>query len=161
MKQAFDRAEVERLVQTYSDLILRVSYTYLGSTQDAQDICQTVFVKLLTGKQKFRSAAHEKAWMIRTTINACKDLLHSAWHTRTCGLDACAEIPAPEAAEGSLLAAVNLLPGPYRTVIYLHYYEGYTAKEIARMTGEPAATIGTRLYRGRQQLKTLLEGESL
>ena len=159
MKQAFDRAEVERLVQTYSDLILRVSYTYLGSTQDAQDICQTVFVKLLTGKQKFRSAAHEKAWMIRTTINACKDLLHSAWHTRTCGLDACAEIPAPEAAEGSLLAAVNLLPGPYRTVIYLHYYEGYPTREIAQIVGATDDAVRQRLSRARARLREDLKGD--
>lgn len=110
MGQAFDRVEVERLVNLYSDLILRVSYSYLKSTHDAQDICQTVFLKVLTGKPDFRSAEHEKAWIIRTTINACKDLLGSAWRSRTCGMEACAEAAAPEVEEGSLLAAVNLLP---------------------------------------------------
>lgn len=158
MEDTFDRKEVERLVNTYSDLILRVSYTYLKSTDDAQDICQTVFLKLLTGHQRFRTSEHEKAWMIRTTINACKDVLKSAWRSRSCGLEECAEIPAPEAEEGSLLAAVNLLPEKYRMVIYLYYYEGYSAQEISGILGENAATVGTRLFRGRRQLKQLLEG---
>ncbi|MBP3312478.1 MAG: sigma-70 family RNA polymerase sigma factor [Butyricicoccus sp.] len=161
MEQTFDRAEVERLVNTYSDLILRVSYTYLNNTHDAQDICQTVFLKLLTGNRQFRSPEHEKAWMIRTTINACKDLLGSAWHSRTCGIEACAEVAAPEVEDGSLLAAVNMLPEKYRLVIYLHYYEGYSAREIAAMLGENAATVGTRLFRGRKQLKSILGGETV
>ena len=66
MKQ-FDRADAERLVQTYSDLILRLAYTYLKSTHDAEDICQNIFLKLLTGGQTFDSPAHEKAWIIRAT----------------------------------------------------------------------------------------------
>ena len=66
-----DKAEAERLVNTYSDLILRLSYTYLKSTHDAEDICQNVFLKLLTSGQTFDSPAHEKAWIIRTAANAC------------------------------------------------------------------------------------------
>ena len=77
MKQ-FDRADAERLVQTYSDLILRLAYTYLKSTHDAEDICQNIFLKLLTGGQTFDSPAHEKAWIIRATANACKDSLRAA-----------------------------------------------------------------------------------
>ena len=69
MKQ-FNRADAERLVQTYSDLILRLAYTYLKSTHDAEDICQNIFLKLLTGGQTFDSPAHEKAWIIRATANA-------------------------------------------------------------------------------------------
>lgn len=74
-------------------------------------------------------------------------------------MEACAEAAAPEVEEGSLLAAVNLLPEKYRMVIYLHYYEGYSAREIAAMLGENTATIGTRLFRGRKQLETMLGGE--
>ena len=77
MKQ-FDRADAERLVQTYSDLILRLAYTYLKSTHDAEDICQNIFLKLLTGGQTFDSPAHEKAWIIRATANACKDSLRAS-----------------------------------------------------------------------------------
>ena len=88
MKQ-FDRADAERLVQTYSDLILRLAYTYLKSTHDAEDICQNIFLKLLTGGQTFDSPAHEKAWIIRATANACKDSLRAA-HRRNVGLEAAA-----------------------------------------------------------------------
>ena len=77
MKQ-FDRADAERLVQTYSDLILRLAYTYLKSTHDAEDICQNIFLKLLTGGQTFDSPAHEKAWIIRATANACTGAM-SVW----------------------------------------------------------------------------------
>lgn len=82
-----DRTEAERLVQTYSDMILRLSYTYLKSTQDAEDICQTVFLKLLTGGMVFDSPEHEKAWIIRATANACKDALRAS-HRRCVGLEA-------------------------------------------------------------------------
>ena len=81
------QAEAERLVDTYSDMILRLCYTYLKNTQDAEDICQDVFLKLLTGNQTFSSAEHEKAWVLRTASNACKDLLKSAARKRTCPLD--------------------------------------------------------------------------
>lgn len=71
--KAIDEAEAERLVEAYSDMILRLSYTYLKSTQDAEDICQTVFLKLLASGKSFDSPEHEKAWIVRTAINACKD----------------------------------------------------------------------------------------
>ena len=77
----------ERLVNAYADAILRLSYTYLKNTQDAQDICQTVFVKLLAEPREFESAEHERAYVLRMAANACKDLLKSPWRRRTCGLD--------------------------------------------------------------------------
>ena len=104
-----DRTEAERLVQTYSDMILRLSYTYLKSTQDAEDICQTVFLKLLTGGMVFDSPEHEKAWIIRATANACKDALRAS-HRRCVGLEAVAETAAPEAPDSTVLDAVMALP---------------------------------------------------
>lgn len=159
MDPALEAREAERLVDTYADLILRLSYTYLNHTQDAQDICQTVFLKLLEKAPAFQSPEHEKAWIIRTTANACKDLLKSHWRKTTAPLEAAAAVPAPQAEEGSLLAAVNQLPPQYRAVIYLYYYEGYSAKEIARLLGSNPATVSTRLRRGRARLKALLEQE--
>ena len=159
MDPALEAREAERLVDTYADLILRLSYTYLNHTQDAQDICQTVFLKLLEKAPAFQSPEHEKAWIIRTTANACKDLLKSHWRKTSVPLEAAAAVPAPQAEEGSLLAAVNLLPPQYRAVIYLYYYEGYSAKEIARLLGSNPATVSTRLRRGRARLKALLEQE--
>ena len=159
MSPTLDRQEAERLAETYADLILRLAYTYLNHTQDAQDICQTVFLKLLEKAPAFASPAHEKAWIIRTTANACKDLLKSHWRKTTAPLEAAAAVPAPQPEEGSLLAAVNLLPPQYRAVIYLHYYEGYAAKEIAALLGKTPAAVASLLPRWRLRLKTLLESE--
>ena len=149
--------QAERLAETYADTILRLSYTYLKNTEDAQDICQTVFVKLLSRPRTFESPEHEKAYILRMTANACKDLLKTPWRTRSCSLDSILEVPAPEEPDHSLLAAVNTLPPHYRAVIYLHYYEGYTAEEIGRILGVPKATVHTRLVRGREKLKRIME----
>ena len=118
----------EYLAETYADAILRLSYTYLKNTHDAQDICQTVFVKLLAEPRDFESPAHERAYILRMAANACKDILKSPWRKRTCGLDTAMEVPAPEAAE------------------------------IGQILGAPTATIHTWLARGRARLKTMLGG---
>lgn len=159
MRPTLSRQEAERLVNTYSDLILRLSYTYLKETEDAKDICQTVFLKFLEKPRAFDSPDHEKAWIIRSAINACKDVLKSHWRKTTVALDAASRVPAPEVPESSLLAALDLLPPKYRVVIYLYYYEGYAAKEIAEILERPTATINTQLSRGRAQLRTVLESE--
>ena len=158
MKQ-FDKAEAERLVYTYSDLILRLSYTYLKSTHDAEDICQTVFLKLLTSGQTFASPAHEKAWIIRTTANACKDALRSTFRRRTVALVAAAASAAPEAPDNAVLEAVMELPENYREAVYLHYFEGYSVREIAGLLGRSEAAVTAHLSRGRHKLRTTLGGE--
>ncbi|HIX10652.1 RNA polymerase sigma factor [Agathobaculum sp.] len=158
MKQ-FDKAEAERLVYTYSDLILRLSYTYLKSTHDAEDICQTVFLKLLTSGQTFASPAHEKAWIIRTTANACKDALRSTFRRRTVALEAAAATAAPEAPDNAVLEAVMELPENYREAVYLHYFEGYSVREIAGLLGRSEAAVTAHLSRGRHKLRTTLGGE--
>ncbi|MEG2000246.1 MAG: sigma-70 family RNA polymerase sigma factor [Evtepia sp.] len=150
--------QAEYLAETYADMILRLSYSYLKNTYDAQDICQTVFVRLLTQPQHFDSTEHERAYILRMAANACKDLLKSPWRKRRCDLDSCREIPAPEAEEDSVLSAVNSLAPHYRAVIYLFYYEGYQASEIGDILEVPTATIHTRLARGRAKLKKILGG---
>lgn len=154
-----DYNQAEYLADTYADLILRLSYTYLKNTHDAQDICQTVFVRLLTHPMQFDSPAYEKAYIIRMTINACKDILKSPWRKKTCGLDVVADIPAPEPNEHSLLYFVQNLPVRYRTVIYLYYYEEYSAQEIGQLLGISTAAVHTRLSRGRTLLKKQLGGD--
>lgn len=158
MHQPSPQAEAERLVNTYSDLILRLCYTYLKNTYDAEDICQEVFLKLLSGKYAFASPEHERAWIITTASNACKDLLKSADRSRVCALESCAGQSAPEAPQSGVLDAVQSLPEHYREVIYLYYYEGYDLKEIGKLLSIPSATAGTRLSRGREKLKTILGG---
>ena len=150
--------QAERLANAYADAILRLSYTYLKNTYDAQDVCQTVFVKLLTEPREFDSAGHERAYVLRMAANACKDLLKSPWRQRIRPLEDGLQVPAPEAEEGSVLSAVNTLPPHYRAVIYLFYYEGYQAAEIGKILGVPTATVHTRLARGRARLKDILGG---
>ena len=152
--------EANRLVSAYSDLILRVSYTYLHSTHDAQDIAQQVFMKLLTGGYGFRDAEHERAWIVRSTINACKDLLRSAARRTTVDLDEATWLEAPHQEHGDVLEAVNELPGQYREAIYLYYYEGYSIREIAELTDSSEAAITKRLSRAREALRELLGPDS-
>ena len=156
MKQ-FDRADAERLVQTYSDLILRLAYTYLKSTHDAEDICQNIFLKLLTGGMVFDSPEHEKAWILRTAANACKDALRAA-HRRCVGLEAVAEAAAPEPPDSAVLDAVMALPEKYREAVYL-YYEGYSVREVAALLGRSEAAVSAHLSRGRKSLRQTLGGE--
>lgn len=147
------------LVESYSDTILRLCYTYLKSTYDAQDVCQTVFLKLLSSPQRFEGSEHEKAWILRTTVNACKDLLKSPWRRLTCNLEVCQELVAPPEGENPVLQAVQALPKRYRLVIYLYYYEGYPAADIAAMLQLPLGTVHTRLARGREKIKFMVGGD--
>ena len=145
-------------MERWSDTVLRIAWTWTGSVHDAQDICQTVFVKLLAEPREFESPEHERAYILRMAANACKDLLKSPWRQRSQALDEGLQVPAPEASDGSVLEAVNQLPPLYRAVIYLFYYEGYQAAEIGQILGIPTATVHTRLARGRTKLKELLGG---
>ena len=152
-----DSKNADRLINTYADMILRISFMYLKQTCDAEDICQDVFLKLLSGEYTFDSPAHEKSWIIRTTINACKDHLRTAFWKRSQTIDAILEIPAPNASESELLDLVMSLPRNYRVSIYLYYYEGYQVKEIAAMYGKTENAISTYLRRGRQKLRQMLD----
>ena len=110
----------------------------------------------------FQSPEHEKAWMIRVTINACKDLLRSLLRRRTVSLDEVLEQPAPIPEDHrEVLEAVLSLPVKYKDVVYLHYYEGYTASQIGEILGKKANTVYTLLNRARQMLKEKLGEEML
>lgn len=152
-----DAREAERLVNTYSDLILRLSYTYLKSTQDGEDICQGVLLKPLTEGRTFDSPEHEKAWVVRTAINACKDELRS-FRRKTVPLEQVPEAAAPEPPQSDVLEAVTALPGKYREAIYLFYYEGYSVREIGELTGRSEAAVSAHLSRGRKKLRDMLGG---
>ena len=152
-------AQAQRLVTLYADMILRISYQYLKQTMDAEDICQTVFLKYLTAQPHFDTEEHEKAWIIRTTINACKDHVRSAYFRRTVSLEEAASVAAPVVPETTLLPALLSLPEKYRICIYLYYYEDYTGKEIAAILGKSEAAVSQYLSRGRQKLRNLLSEE--
>ena len=123
---------------------------------DAEDVTQDVFEKLLNYTGHFESEEHLKAWLLRVAINRCRDITRAARQKDT-ELDE--NLPAPEAADGSVLDAVRALPENYRNAIYLHYYEGYTAAEIGRMLGAPTNTVLSWMRRARTQLHTMLKEE--
>lgn len=154
-----DDFQAKRLVNLYADMILRISYQYLKQTCDAEDICQTVFLKYLTSNMAFESIEHEKAWIIRTTINACKDHLKSAFFRRTIALDDAAQIAAPAVPDSWLLDAMKGLPEKYRLSLYLYYYEEYSAREIAQVMGVSESAVGQYLARGRRKLRTIITEE--
>jgi len=151
--------QAKRLVSLYADMILRISYSYLKHTYDAEDICQTVFLKYLTVQPRFDSIEHEKAWIIRTTVNACKDHLRSAFFRRTAPLEDAAAIAAPMVPDTEILDALKTLPEHYRISLYLFYYEESSAEEIARILGKSRNTIEQYLSRGRKKLRTYLTRE--
>ena len=148
---------IRRVVETYSPMLLRLACTRLGSAADAEDAVQEAFLRLLTARPVFRDAEHEKAWLIRTTLQRASDIRRKA-EQRNIPLEEAAEAAVPFEDPGSgLRAAVRALPEMYGAVIHLHYYEGYSIKEIAKLLGLPAATVGTRLARGRERLRQMLK----
>ncbi len=152
--------EVERAIGRYADTVRRLCLVHLKNEADTEDIFQTVFLKYALSSVSFASEEHEKAWLIRVTVNACKDLLRSVFRSRTVPLDELLEQSAPLAEDHrEVLEAVLSLPGRYRDVVYLHYYEEYTAPEIARILGKNVNTVYTHLNRAKQLLREKLGGD--
>lgn len=152
--------EANRAIDRYADLVRRVCMIHLKNHADTEDIFQTVFLKYVAGTTEFESEEHEKAWFIRVTINACKDLLRSFFRSRIVSLDDLLEQPdqVPED-HREVLEAVLALPDKYRDVVYLHYYEGYTAPEIGAILHKNPNTVYTLLTRARDELRKMLGGE--
>ena len=147
---------ISRIVSSYSGMLLRLACTRLDTAADAEDAVQEAFLRLLTARPVFRDAEHEKAWLIRATLQRAGDIRRRA-ERRNVPLEDVTEPMAPESPGEELRAAVRALPEMYGAVIHLHYYEGYSIKEIAKLLGLPAATVGTRLARGRERLRQMLK----
>ena len=152
--------EANRAIERYSDTVRRLCMIHLKNEADTEDIVQTVFLKYVLSFVSFESEEHEKAWFIRVTINACRDLLRSFFRKNTVPLDQLLDQPAPVGEDHrEVLEAVLSLPPRYKDAVYLHYYEGYTAPEISRILGKNVNTVYTLLGRARQLLKEKLGGE--
>lgn len=154
-----DESEAIQAIERYSDLVKRICFLYLKNQADTEDIFQTVFLKYILYSGIFESAGHEKAWMVRVTINACKDLLKSFYHKRMLPLDMLKEEASKEPESHGLLEVVLGLPKKYKDVIYLFYYEEYSAAEIAGIIGKKENTVYTLLARGRAMLKEKIGGD--
>lgn len=152
--------ELNRVIDQYGDTVRRICLLYLKNEADSEDIFQTVFLKYITSNIKFNSTEHEKAWIIRVTINSCKDLLRSFFRKKTIPLDDLFEKPQFLSNDHrEVIEAVLSLSQKYRDVIYLHYYEGYTASEISQILGKNVNTIYTLLTRSKKMLRDQLGGE--
>ncbi|MDC7291409.1 RNA polymerase sigma factor [Blautia schinkii] len=153
--------EVNRVVEEYADTVRRICYSYMKSYHDTEDIFQTVFLKYINTQPSFASRENEKAWFIRVTINCCKDFLKNFFRKNTCSFQEIDEPFQEEQEYSQVREAVLSLPPKYRIVVYLHYYEGYTAAEIAEILRSKENTIYTRLSRGKKMLREELGGEEL
>jgi len=134
---------------------------YLRNRSDMEDVFQEVFLKHALRKTGFASDAHEKAWLIRVSINACKDLTKSFWHRKVFSLEEADTTGLTLSQDNSdvLDAVLRLRPPKYRAVIYLFYFEGYKATQIAQILGRNENTIYTWLSRAKDQLRATLGGE--
>lgn len=156
------RSEQEacRAIEAYADTVQRLCMLHLKNHSDTEDIMQTVFMKYVTYTGEFENAEHEKAWIIRVTVNLCKDFLKSFFRSRTVSIDEIKEQIAPEKEDYSeVLEAVLSLPKKYKDVIYLYFYEQYTAVEIAEILGKKPNTVYTLLARGKAILRDKLGGD--
>ena len=156
-------ATFEELYERYATDVLRVCYFYLGDRQKAEDVCQDVFVRLITTSPTLQEG-REKAWLLKVALNRCRDLWRGAWLKRVVlGSPAFELVPAPDeidslAEKQEIIQAINQLPATFKEVILLHYYQGYGISEIAEMMELPEGTISSRLSRGRKKLETILKG---
>lgn len=136
------------LFAEYHNMVYRLALSCTRSVQDAEDLVQTVFLKLLEGKSP--PEGKEKAWLAKVTINAGRDLLRSAPKSRWEPLEE--TLPAPEE-ESGLFQTVMALPPKYRAAVYLHYYEGYTLAETARLLHTGVSAVSMRLHRARKLIQ--------
>lgn len=161
------------IIDQYSDMLFKIAYLRLKSVQDAEDVIQEVFYQYLKRTEGFSDGEHEKAWLIRVTLNACHKVWRSAWSRHRSDEDVVlyenfaddSSQPGPEenlvaAVESRmLLEAVGTLPAKYRDVIHLFYYEEMSVREIAVATGRKESTVTSQLTRGRELLRKILKEE--
>ena len=149
------RAElIEQTVRKYADMIFRLAYQNLKNYSDAEDILQEVSVALITKNAPLGDPEHLRSWIVRVTLNKCKDFHKAFWRRNTEPIDDHLELIAPEQQE--VLEELFSLPDNYRLIIYLYYYEAFTISEIADLLGKSPNTVSSSLQRARKKLKKLL-----
>ena len=150
---------IEEAVDNYADHIYRAAYAYLGDSHEAEDVVSDVLMKYFSVCETLdiKTAEHLKAWLLRTTINRCKDIRKSFRWKRTTALEDVhkAEFGWTEA-ELDVKRAVDKLPEKYKAIVYLYYYEEYKTEEIARILSLPKGTVVSRLKRARDRLRDVL-----
>lgn len=149
--------DFEALVTKHENRLYRTALAITGNKSDAEDLVQEAFIRAYEKAPEFQSEEHEKAWLIRITVNLCHDLMRSPWRRRIMPL--LDSYPAAEPKQDELLEEIMRLPARYRTVLHLFYYEGYSVRDISQLTGQRESTIRSQLTRARQKLKARLQEE--
>jgi len=150
---------IEEIYRRHFDMVYRISFSYLKNSSDAEDSTSDVFAKLMQKNVTFQNAEHEKAWLIRTAINICKNYLNHWWRSRA-DINGYENLPSDDSFRiDETLQIVMELPVRYKDVIYLYYYEGYTSEEIAEILQKPHSTIRNHLREARIKLRGVLENE--
>lgn len=150
--------EILAIYDRHADTVYRVCFAYMKNAPEAEDMTQETFLRLISHEKPFENHRHEKAWLIVTASNLCKDALKKWWrHSEN--IDDYNYLPSePEETGNEVLDAILSLPADYKDVVYMYYYEGYTTAEIARHLHCPESTIRSRMSRARKQLHTILGG---
>ena len=149
------------LAEKYMDMVYRIALNALGSVADAEDVTQNVMVRLYRADPDFESEEHAKRWLIRVAVNESKRLVGLPWKKREASFEEVLNAASVEAdgLQKDLVRKIAQLQPKYRVPMYLYYFEGYSIKEIAELTGSKTSTLQTRLARGREKLREVLEEE--
>ena len=159
MAGAYSKEELAGLYRRRVGIVYQICLMLLKNVPDAEDACQTVCRKALEQSEPFRDPEHERAWLIATARNECRNQLKHWWRTRRAGEEALETIPWEAPEDGEVWQALLSLPERERTALYLHYYQGYSTEETAELMGTKPATLRTWLFRARGKLKQRLEAE--
>lgn len=155
-ERRLENEELSEYIRLFHGTVYRLAFSYVHNRAEAEDICQDAFLKLLSYHGRFEAPENCKAWLIRVTVNLSKNVLRSGRIARYAALDE-GLVSAADTENLGLLEAVRSLSPSYRCVIHLHYYEGYSVREIARLTGSTVTAVTTRLGRARKKLKEMLD----
>ena len=149
------------LAEKYMDMVYRIALNALGSVADAEDVTQNVMVRLYRADPDFESEEHAKRWLVRVAVNESKRLVGLPWKKREASFEEVLNAASVEAdgLQKDLVRKIAQLQPKYRVPMYLYYFEGYSIKEIAELTGSKTSTLQTRLARGREKLREVLEEE--
>lgn len=150
---------VEEVVNKYSNMVIQIVYQRVLNMNDAEDITQEVFLKLLDNQEKIKNDEHLKAWLIRVAINECNDFNKNYWNKNTDGLNEYDEICIEDDSKEVFEELKKLTPQMYRDILYLYFYQGYKIKEIAKIMNLSPNTVGSALTRAKEKMKKLLEEE--
>ena len=152
-----DSSEFNRIVDKYADVVFRTALSFCSNKSDAEDITQNTFIKLLNSEVDYESDDHIRRWLIRVAVNESKSLWRSFWQRKVISFhDLDVEPAYTDDEKGEILAEVMNLPRKYSAVLHLHYYEGYTCREMASVLGLSESNVQTRLQRARNMLKERL-----